>query len=343
MSEEHPQTELQKRTPNVDRILELAMLAAQAVAEEIVQNQSRIHVYRNCPRKYYWKFVENLDTDRPAMNLEVGSATHEGLAQLGAGKSVDEAVESAKQAFRAALPKRRLPGDDELYAESEAVVENLLRSYEEHWGSQSEMFRPLGNEVAGTVEVAEDPLPGDPNPEVKKKLRFKTDKFVHAFGGLWIVDHKTAAKMDPRTMMQYQMDLQMTAYIYGAMKLLETVIGGVIVDFLVKTKVPQFAREAFERTEAELNEFEFNWTRWLSRIRQDTLDAVTIGKETGKPWLAFPRNEAECFRYGTCMFRSLCGDPANMGLRAEFVQREKDYVDDPKLLEDPKVQEQNPS
>jgi hypothetical protein len=289
-----------------------------------------MQIFRDCPRKYYWKFVENLEADRPAMNLEVGSATHEGLAHLGSGTDLPAAIIAAKERFRRDLPKRRLPGDDEMYAEGEELVEKLLIHYVEFWGDQGKMFRPLGNEVAGTVEVGEG---------TGIFLRFRTDKFVHAFGGLWIVDHKTAAKMDMREMMKYQMDLQMTAYIYGASKLLKTRVQGVIVDFLVKTKVPQFNREAFERTDAELREFEYNFTNWARAIQRCHFDLGYEGT-TDKvyavpdemPWLAFPRDEKECFRFGTCLYRGLCMDPANIGLRAEFVRRKEDYVDNAVLL-----------
>jgi hypothetical protein len=265
------------------------------------------------------------------MNLEVGSATHEGLAHLGSGEDLATAIVAAKARFQRDLPKRRLPGDDELYAESEELVEKLLIHYVEFWGDQGKMFRPLGNEVAGTVEVGEG---------TGIFLRFRTDKFVHAFGGLWIVDHKTAAKMDMREMMKYQMDLQMTAYIYGASKLLGTRVQGVIVDFLVKTKVPQFNREAFERTDAELREFEYNFTNWSRQIQRCHFDltgdddGMAYGTKVPKeePWLAFPRDEKECFRFGTCLYRGLCLDPSNIGLRAEFVRRREDYVDNAVLL-----------
>lgn len=313
-----------------EQVLEEATRLSLAWVGEIVLNQSRIQVYRNCPRKFYWKFVENLEPERIALNLEVGSGTHEGLAQLGAGADIDTAVGAARERFRKNLPKRMLPGDKELYLESEDLVEKLLRHYVEYWTDQGEMFRPLGNEVAGTVEVGTG---------TGIFQRFKTDKFVNAFHGLWIVDHKTAAKMDPREMMKYQMDLQMTSYIYGGRKLLGVEIGGVIVDFLVKTKVPQFAREAFERTHKELREFEFNFTGWAEKIRHDYIEMAHFVEihdremSTG-PWNAFPRNESECFRYGTCPFRTLCLDPGNMGLRMEFVKREEDYVDNADLLKE---------
>lgn len=266
------------------------------------------------------------------MPLEVGSATHEGLAHLGAGQPLDVAVEKAQQRFRRDLPKRRLPGDDEEYAKSEELVRTLLIHYVEHWTDQGQMFRPLGQEVAGTVEVGEN---------TGVFLRFKTDKFVHAFNGLWIVDHKTAAKMDLREMMKYQMDLQMTSYIYGAQKLLGTKIQGVIVDFLVKTKVPQFAREVFERTDRELAEFEVNFVRWARHMQRDHFDVASLGREIGGPeglgpWNAFPRDEKECFRFGTCMFRTLCLNPSNTGLRQEFTKRIPDYVDDERLLREEK-------
>ena len=324
-----------------ERPLSISRLGKTISLTEINLNQSRLQVYRDCPRKFYWKFVENLDTDRPAINLEVGSGTHEGLAELGAGRPLEEAIEAAVARYRRDLPKRRLPGDDELYADGEETVRRLLTAYEDHWGREGQKWHPLGNEVAGKVEVGEG---------TGVFLTFRSDKFVQWHGGLWIVDHKTAAKMDPREMMKYQMNIQVTAYIYGAMKLLQTRIQGVIVDFLVKTKIPQFAREVFERTDEELNAFEVEFVRWARQIQRDTIDASEMAGDAepiavnlannltglfhieGRPWLAFPKNDKECFRFGTCSFRSLCMDPSNTGLREQFVLRKEDYVDDAALL-----------
>jgi len=234
---------------------------------------------------------------------------------------LDDSVADAITRFRRDLPTRRLPGDDELYEQSEDTVRVLLQGYQEYWGTHGQRWHPLGNEVSGRVEVGAG---------TGVFLTFRSDKFVNYGGGLWIVDHKTAAKMDPREMMKYQMNVQVTAYIYGATKVLGTKVQGVIVDFLVKTKIPQYAREVFERTDEDLEAFEVEFVRWARQMQRDTLDAKEL--HAGKPWLAFPKNDHECFRYSTCPFRALCIDPSNPGLRQEFVTRKEDYVDNPALL-----------
>lgn len=281
-------------------------------------NQSRVQIDLDCSRKFMWQFYENLWTRRPGKNLEVGKSIHHGLALLGTGMPVDQAVDESIKELQKGFPTRRMPGDDELEEEMITTVSRMLPAYVEFWGGQSQLWKPLGIEVGGRVEVGDD---------TGVFLTFRTDKIVTWHKQLWLVDYKSMGKLDMRDLLKYEMDLQITAYIYGASRILKQLVHGVIVDALVKTKVPQFTREMYERSYDELIEFEHEFCQMARKI-----DFASFCAEQGvNQKTAFYKNTKECFRYGTCPYRVLCLKD-NETRRLDFVNRTPDYVDDPRLL-----------
>ena len=121
--------------------------------EEITLNQSRRADYDNCHRLYYWRYVVGLDVDRPRWALEIGTAWHKALAELGSGKTVDEAVDIAIASLDDELSKRMLPGDEEELVKAKEIVEKLTRGYVAHWAEQAALWKPLGQEIEGRIEV----------------------------------------------------------------------------------------------------------------------------------------------------------------------------------------------
>lgn len=280
-------------------------------------NQSRVQLFITCHRKYYWQFIEGLVPDRPRWPLLTGTAVHLGLAELSVGTSVDEAVKRATEKFESELPARRLPGEDEIIADQLALIRKMLPAYAEYW-SDDQTFTPLGVEAAGRVEVGKDS---------GIFLVFRIDKLVLWNRQIWVLDHKTAAKLDMRDLMKYEMDLQMSSYIYGASVVLRKPVSGVIVDLLVKTTVPQFHRELFNRSEADLRSFEEEYVEAVQDIEARKARCAA-GED---PKTVFYKNTSQCLQYGKCPYRDLClrDNPAQ---RMMFAPRTSDYVDDLSLL-----------
>jgi hypothetical protein len=305
---------------------------------EYRMNQSRLQVFMDCQRRFGWKFDQNLEPDRPQIKLELGSGVHEGLAVLAAGGDMATAVAHSVARFRKYLPTRLLPGDTEEIEKAEDTIRALLPAYADHWTQQN--FTPLGLEIGGKVEVGRFTIDGQ---EWVSRLVFRLDKLVTFNNQLWIVDHKTAAKLDLRDIAKYAIDVQMTAYTYAATRMLqeqakelglsqEPRVQGVIIDVLVKTKVPQFHRDSFYRTDGDLIEFQYDWTIWSEQMVRAKLRADQF-EASGLPrMLAYPKNTRSCYHYGTCPFLNLCikDTPTN---RAEFIKRPVDYVEDETKLQ----------
>jgi hypothetical protein len=337
----------------------------------IVLNQSSYKEFQNCHRLFGWHRLEHLTTPSRRSALEIGTATHSGLATYHAGgidaekeiaalvrpglqahvqtdteqaeelaayenevEDIREAVKlpKAEQALWIALRKlRERAGPSSTFAdkdlvEAEAIVTRVLLAYIEHYAESDEIWKPLNQEIECLVEVGP--------PGSNTWLRMRADNLSIAKGGLYVVDYKTAGRLDPRDLLKYELDVQITSYVYGLSKFLTEqarsadplaepiFIRGAIIDVLVKTTIPQFARELFTRTDEELAEFEAEWVEVLSEIRT-RLDRVAAGED----WkIVFYRNTDNCFRYGTCPMRDVCLKDTPVR-RALYDKREPDYVD----------------
>lgn len=291
--------------------------------QPLVLNQSHLKAFLNCQRLYAWLRVQRLEPIGRRSAPEIGTAVHAGLAVLHSeGGTIEAALASATEK----LQERAGPSsafEDKSLEESQEIVSSVLPAYAAHWGEAAAMWAPLAEEVQFLVEVGEG---------TGIYLRGRADNLSMMDGGLYLIDYKTAAKMDPRDLLKYELDLQLSAYIYGVSKQLTkdslasgggpVEVQGAIIDVLVKTKIPQFARELYTRTPEELAEFEAEFLEYGRRIREQ-MQRVTEGEN----WkIVFPKNTEHCFRYGTCAFRDLCLKDTPVR-RAAYNAREKDYVD----------------
>lgn len=290
-------------------------------------NQSRWKSYQDCDRLYGWEHIEGLEPVRKKVYFEIGTAVHNAQvhAQLkGATKEAfEEATAAAEASFRKGMEGPKLPGDEEIIQQGVDVIKRMLPAYHQHWGAQGQMWKPLGMELAFCVEVGEG---------TNIFLVGRIDNLVTFMNGLWLVDYKTMGRLDLRDFLKYEIDVQLTAYIYGGTKQLSldamsrgekpVIIRGAIIDGLVKTATPQFHRELFTRSVDDLREFELEF---VEKAREIQVKHARV--KNGEPWkVVFPKNTQQCFRYGTCAFRDLCVKD-NEVRRMSFRKRTPDYVD----------------
>ena len=280
--------------------------------------QSSIKEYLDCHRLYGWQRVENLTPDRPSWPLEFGSATHSYLLERGRGASGPEATDIGLQRLLRDWPQPMFPGEEEALYEHRELALRLWPAYSAYYASDDAQMIPLGQEVKGRVEVGTG---------TNVFLVFQLDKIVNYLNRLWVADYKTMAKNDDRNFLSYEVDMQPTAYVYGASKVLNTRVAGVIIDGLIKTKVPQFRREQYIRSDEELVEFEREFVEVCKEIAWRHTRV-----SNGENWkTVFFKNTRQCFRYYECKFRPLCVKDTPMQ-RMAYAQRTPDYMDDPSLL-----------
>jgi hypothetical protein len=287
--------------------------------ETLTLNQSRIVQHNNCKRKYWWVFEENLVPDKPMWALDVGKAAHEGLAALNDGRDRTEVMKAASRSWTKSMAAVKfMPGEKEMAAEHLAKLMHLLNAYINHYEGVDDWV-VLKPEVQGRVEVGEG---------TGCFLIFRTDAIVTWRQRLFLLEHKTMAQNRIDNFLRYQMDYQITAYIYAITKLLKVRVAGVILNALIKTTVPQFKRDMYTRTDEQLAEWEFETVEQIREIMWRK-KRVANGENFK---MVFYKNTSECFRYGQCPYRQLCLHDTPV-TRAGYAKRPTDYVDDPSILE----------
>lgn len=247
--------------------------------------------------------------------------------------------------------------EDKTLGEADEITRRTLEGYFEHWKSRGQLWKPLQQEVQFLVEVrpgwwettfGADSLTAGPwDDETAEALQVAWERLPHS--GVWLrgradnlavvpgiglydVDYKTAARNDPRDMLKYELDMQLTFYIYAITKQLTTdavaqgkpplTLQGAIIDLLVKTKVPQYGREIFTRSAEELSEFELEMVEYGTEIRS-RIERVRAGED----WkIVFGKNTNHCLRWGACAFRDVCLKDSSTR-RLLYKKREPDYVD----------------
>lgn len=309
-------------------------------------NQSRWKTYQDCDRLYAWFYHENLEPDRPRKVLEIGTAVHKAMLHAhkhgGTEQAFTESIDVALKSFREGMKrgKIQLAQDEAEIQEGEKTLKVLLPAYYREYKGKGQLWKPLGLELAFCVEVGEG---------TGVFLVGRIDNLVTFMNNLWLADYKTMGKLDPRDMLKYEIDIQLTAYIYGGTKQLSldaiaqgkppVVIRGAIIDGLVKTQIPQFTRQLFTRTIDDLRQFEVefcmkSWEiaakRAMAKNDRPTFDALIekmwdLGQQAG--WkVIYPKNTSHCFRYGTCSFFGACSKDTEQE-RMAFRPRHLDYVD----------------
>lgn len=317
-------------------------------------NQSRWKSFQDCDRLYAWLNIENLIPTQKKGYFEIGSAIHKAQVLAHTGLTVQGkvlaagspeifsvAADIAEADFRKGMGGPKLPGDDEQIQAGVSVIRKMLPAYHAHYAQQGTLWKPLGMELAFCVEVGEG---------TGVWLVGRIDNLVTFLNSLWLVDYKTMAKLDMREFMKYEIDVQLTAYIYGGTKQLSldaisrgekpVIIRGAIIDGMVKTQIPQFHREMYTRTIDDLREFELEFCMKVWEIHSKhallnndrrTFDLLRdkmwdLGRSAG--WkVIFPKNTQRCFGYGTCSHRTLCVKD-NEIRRMEYKKRDPDYVDE---------------
>jgi hypothetical protein len=289
------------------------------MGETLTLNQSRIVQHNNCKRKYYWTFELNLVPDKPQWALDVGKAAHEGLAALNDGRNREQVMKATAESWTKSMKAVKfMPGEREMAAEHFAKLVHMLEAYINHYEGVDDWV-VLKPEVQGRVEVGEG---------TGCFLIFRTDAIVTWRRALFLLEHKTMAQNRMDNFLKYQLDYQITSYIYAITKLLKVRVAGVILNALIKTTIPQFKRDMFTRTDEQLVEWEFETVEQIREIMWRKR-RVANGENPKTVWY---KNTSECFRYGQCPYRQLCLHDTPVA-RASYAKRPTDYVDDPSILE----------
>jgi RecB family exonuclease len=298
---------------------------------------SALNTFRNCPRKYKNRYLDNLRPRERAEALSFGSVIHTAIELWYRSSNTESRLRDV------------LAYIDDAF-ENRLVDSNLMVQ----WHLATAMFRGYAQRYAtedfDVVEVEKEFVGEIRNPDTGRqsqtfRIAGKVDGIVRCHDGLYLLEHKTASTVDASYLDKLWTDTQIALYCYYLRELGYPIVG-VIYNVLLKSRLKQGkgeTQEEYELRHAELaaknksgkstakrqmpetdDEFQSRLTEWYSRpdafhrefiylsedrlamlqdevweITQQYLDARRRGK-----WLL---NTSNCFSYQRpCEYLAYC-------------------------------------
>lgn len=278
-----------------------------------IWTSSRLKAYQTCPMKEALRYRRKLVPAGRKMSLSIGTAVHKGIEMW------DE--DAGLEALGFPFPSTQEEADEQDIAR--VTVLALLRGYFQTFAPFEQHTPELSFELPMRT--------GRLNSSRKYAIAGKIDDIATVGGQNWIVEYKTASKLDASYFDRLYVDSQITMYMAAAERLgLEP--AGVLYRILRKPQIRRGKTESIEqflnRLEADIGarpEFYF-MERKLYRSKHDLTDFEKMIYEEAK--LADNmagkgctyKHSTACSVYGGCEYLPLCMGEA--GAEALYETRE---------------------
>lgn len=207
---------------------------------------SALNTFRNCPRKYKNRYVDNLRPRERVEALSFGSVIHTSIELW----------------YRSQNPALRL---QECLAYIDDAFENRVADANQmaQWHLATAMMRGYADRYAtedfDIVEVEKEFVGEIRNPDTGRqsqtfRIAGKVDGIVRCHDGLYLLEHKTASTVDANYLDKLWTDTQIALYCYYLRELGYPIVG-VIYNVLLKSRLKQSRGETqqeYEVRHAEL-------------------------------------------------------------------------------------------
>ena len=298
---------------------------------------SALNTFRNCPRKYKNRYLDNLRPRERAEALSFGSVVHTAIELWYRSQYAESRLRDVLTYIDDAFGNRMV---DSIQMVQWHLATAMIRGYAERYATEEFEVVEVEKEFVGEIR----------NPDTGRqsqtfRIAGKVDGIVRCHDGLYLLEHKTASNVDASYLDKLWTDTQIALYCYY-LRELDYPIVGVIYNVLLKSRLKQGkgeTQEEYEVRHAELaaknksgkstakrqmpetdDEFQSRLTEWYSRpeafhrefiylsedrlamlqdevweITQQYLDARRRGK-----WLL---NTSNCFSYQRpCEYLAYC-------------------------------------
>ena len=298
---------------------------------------SALNTFRNCPRKYKNRYLDNLRPRERAEALSFGSVIHTAIELWYRSSNTESRLRDVLAYVNDAFENRVV--DPNLMVQWHLAIA-MIRGYAQRYATEDFEVVEVEKEFVGEIR----------NPDTGRqsqtfRIAGKVDGIVRCHDGLYLLEHKTASTVDASYLDKLWTDTQIALYCYYLRELGYPIVG-VIYNVLLKSRLKQGkgeTQEEYEVRHAELaaknksgkstakrqmpetdEEFQARLTEWYSRpeafhrefiylsedrlamlqdevweITQQYLDARRRGK-----WLL---NTSNCFSYQRpCEYLAYC-------------------------------------
>jgi len=316
----------------------MSQVIAQTEAnDKTLLTYSALNTFRNCPRKYKNRYLDNLRPRERPDALSFGSVIHTAIELWYRSSNTESRLRDVLAYIDDAFENRVV--DSNLMIQWHLATA-MIRGYAERYGTEEFEVVEVEKEFVGEIR----------NPDTGRqsqtfRIAGKVDGIVRCHDGLYLLEHKTASTVDASYLDKLWTDTQIALYCYYLRELGYPIVG-VIYNVLLKSRLKQGkgeTQEEYEVRHAELaaknksgkstakrqmpetdDEFQSRMTEWYSRpeafhrefiylsedrlamlqdevweITQQYLDARRRGK-----WLL---NTSNCFSYQRpCEYLAYC-------------------------------------
>ena len=306
-------------------------------SEKTLLTYSALNTFRNCPRKYKNRYLDNLRPRERAEALSFGSVIHTAIELWYRSSNSESRLHDVLAYIDDAFENRVV---DPNHMVQWHLATAMIRGYAERYATEEFEVVEVEKEFVGEIR----------NPDTGRqsqtfRIAGKVDGIVRCHDGLYLLEHKTASTVDASYLDKLWTDTQIALYCYYLRELGYPIVG-VIYNVLLKSRLKQGkgeTQEEYEVRHAELaaknksgkstakrqmpetdEEFQARLTEWYSRpeafhrefiylsedrlamlqdevweITQQYLDARRRGK-----WLL---NTSNCFSYQRpCEYLAYC-------------------------------------
>lgn len=317
----------------------------------MIVNSSRMHTGRSCPCKYCINYKLGIVPKKKAVPLMTGGSVHVGLAGWYASGDPDIPLGMFEGKYRSETKDFWIGEEQEVVEKEIEYGKYMLAEYFKQYPTEPwEMARPeskfkviLGEACWKCEEPyawAQKMIDTTANSELAKLVCPHCGAPVHLLvgtadlvvswkGHLWIVEHKTTKQGSSTWIESFKRGTQAMAYVYGISKQLNYRIKGLILNYLKKTKVPEFGRDIFMYEPNQLVQFVKDSIAYCND---------TIRWEKEGHWQQYTE---ECYHWGRCPYIPICNmykNPLDLDMKLiwsmGYEQKEPDYGDEAYIAEE---------
>lgn len=277
----------------------------------MLTNQSRLVEDERCPRRYFFRYMRGLETMYPSVHAHRGDAVHLALRRFYAGGTPEEAVATYLQRMGEFAQQ-----GDPLLLKEVPLWKGVLEGYFQHWAGD-------------TFEVLKAPEAELTAKLGRHSIGARLDLIIRrADGTVWVMDHKTVSRTGSSFWSQFFVDKQGSTYCYIAQEALGLPVAGWIINALKPTKEDRYERNAFMRTQRQIDSWKRQEEAHLDALEQRRALTGDAGvDDLERIDIHFPQRTVECHTvYGTCPFLAVCQTGA--AALPVFARRAGDYIDE---------------
>jgi hypothetical protein len=234
-------------------------------------SSSSVSTHMLCPKKFYWTYVRGLEKREVKPTLEFGKAFHEVLLEWYKTGSQEKAIKKLE-----ILPSM-ISEDHRTRGWGESIFKEYVKRYEK------ESDKTMHLEVRFRIEVGELLYIGI------------IDRIADWNGQVYVVDHKTTARLGLSFFEAYRPNPQIDGYCFACREIVGKCAGAIINGISVAANPKErFQRYISSRSDDEISMFE--------EVFMDEVDDIYRNEER-KKW---PMRTTECNHYGKCPFWEIC-------------------------------------